>query len=32
MKLSQVFTKTHKEAPKDETAVSAQLLLRGGFI
>jgi len=32
MKLSQVFTKTHKEAPKDETAISAQLLLRGGFI
>ena len=32
MKLSQVFTKTHKEVPKDETAVSAQLLLRGGFM
>jgi prolyl-tRNA synthetase len=32
MKLSQLFTKTHKEVPKDETAVSAQLLLRGGFM
>ncbi|HUC86906.1 MAG TPA: aminoacyl--tRNA ligase-related protein [Candidatus Saccharimonadales bacterium] len=32
MKFSQLFTKTHKEAPKDETAASAQLLLRGGFM
>jgi prolyl-tRNA synthetase len=32
MRLSQLFTKTFKEAPKDETAVSAQLLLRGGFM
>lgn len=29
---SQLFTKTQKEAPKDEVAVNAQLLLRGGFI
>jgi prolyl-tRNA synthetase len=32
MRFSQLFTKTSKQAPKDETAVSAQLLLRGGFI
>ena len=32
MKLSQLFTKTIKEAPADETAVNAQLLIRGGFI
>jgi prolyl-tRNA synthetase len=32
MKLSHLFTKTHKEVPKDETAASAQLLLRGGFM
>jgi prolyl-tRNA synthetase len=32
MRLSQLFTKTHKEVPKDETAISAQLLLRSGFM
>lgn len=32
MKLSQHFTKTRREAPKDETSVSAQLLIRAGFI
>lgn len=32
MKQSQLFTKTIKEAPKDETAVNAQLLERGGFM
>lgn len=32
MKLSRLFTKTIKEAPSDETAVNAQLLIRGGFI
>ena len=32
MRLSKLFTKTQKQAPKDETATSAQLLLRAGFI
>ncbi|MEK7125241.1 MAG: aminoacyl--tRNA ligase-related protein [Patescibacteria group bacterium] len=32
MKLSQLFTKTLRDAPTDETAINAQLLLRGGFI
>ena len=32
MKFSQLFTKTLKEAPSDETAVNAQLLIRAGFI
>jgi len=32
MKLSQLFTKTLREAPTDETAINAQLLIRGGFI
>lgn len=32
MKQSQLFTKTKKETPKDETAKSAQLLLRAGFV
>ena len=32
MKQSQLFTKTLKEAPKDEESINAQLLLRGGFI
>ena len=32
MKLTQLFTKTLKEVPSDETAVNAQLLIRGGFI
>ena len=29
---SQLFTKTRKEAPKDELSKNAQLLTRGGFI
>ena len=32
MRQSQLFTKTRKEAPADETAKNAQLLIRGGFI
>lgn len=32
MKQSQIFSKTRKEAPKDEVAKNAQLLIRGGFI
>lgn len=32
MKQSQLFTKTLREAPADETAVNAQLLIRGGFV
>src|SRR3989338_2237915 len=32
MKLSQLFTKTLKEAPADEEAVNAKLLIRGGFV
>jgi prolyl-tRNA synthetase len=32
MRLSQNFTKTRKDAPKDETAKNAQLLVRAGFI
>lgn len=32
MKQSQLFTKTLKEAPKDEQSINAQLLERGGFI
>lgn len=32
MKLSQLFTKTLREAPKDETSVNAKLLERAGFI
>lgn len=32
MKQSHLFTKTLKQAPKDEIAVSARLLIRGGFI
>src|SRR3989344_2965150 len=32
MKFSQLFTKTIKEAPTDETAINAKLLIRGGFI
>ena len=32
MRQSQLFTKTRKEAPKDELAVSARLLARGGFV
>ena len=29
---SKLFTKTRKEAPKDEVAKNAQLLVRGGFV
>jgi prolyl-tRNA synthetase len=32
MKLSQNFTKTRKDAPAEETAKNAQLLIRAGFI
>lgn len=32
MRLSQLFTRTHKDAPADETARNAQLLIRAGFI
>lgn len=30
--MSQLFTKTRREAPADETAVNAALLIRGGFV
>ncbi len=32
MRQSQLFTKTRKEAPGDEVALNAQLLIRGGYI
>ncbi len=32
MRQSQLFTKTRKEAPSDETAKSAKLLIRAGFV
>lgn len=32
MRQSQVFTKTRREAPKDEEAKNAQLLIRAGFV
>lgn len=32
MRLSQLFTKTRKEAPADEESKNAQLLIRAGFI
>lgn len=32
MKQSQLFTRTRKEAPKDEVSKNAQLLIRGGFV
>ncbi len=32
MKLSQTFTKTRRQAPRDEAARNAQLLIRAGFI
>ena len=32
MRQSRLFTKTRREAPKDEVAKNAQLLIRGGFI
>src|SRR3990167_7345166 len=32
MQLSKLFTKTLREAPADELAINAQLLIRGGFV
>ena len=32
MRQSQLFTKTNKEAPKDEASINAQLLIKAGFI
>jgi prolyl-tRNA synthetase len=32
MKQSQLFTKTKKEAPKDEVSTNAQLLIKAGFV
>ena len=32
MKYTQLFTKTLKEAPADETAKNAQLLIRAGYV
>ena len=32
MRQSKLFTKTRKEAPKDEVAKNAQLLIRAGYI
>lgn len=32
MKVSQLFTKTRKDAPTDETAKNAQLLIKAGYI
>lgn len=32
MRLSQLFSKTRREEPKDEVAKNAKLLIRGGFI
>lgn len=32
MRQSQLFTKTRKDAPSDEVAKNAQLLVRGGFV
>lgn len=32
MKYSELFTRTRKEAPKDEESLNAKLLVRGGFI
>ena len=32
MRQSHLFTKTRKEAPKDEVAKNAQLLIRAGFV
>lgn len=32
MKQSKLFTKTKKEAPKDEVSINAQLLIRAGFV
>ncbi|MBI2003386.1 MAG: hypothetical protein HYS78_00150 [Parcubacteria group bacterium] len=32
MRLSQLFTKTLRESPKDEESINAKLLARGGFV
>ena len=32
MRQSQLFTKTRREAPKDEQAKNAKLLIRAGFV
>ena len=32
MRQSELFTKTKREAPKDEEAINAQLLIRAGFV
>lgn len=32
MRQSQLFTKTRKEAPKDETSKNAQMLIKAGFV
>lgn len=32
MRQSQLFTKTLREAPKDETSINAKLLIRAGFV
>jgi prolyl-tRNA synthetase len=32
MKMSQLFTKTRREAPRDEVSLNAQLLIRAGYI
>jgi prolyl-tRNA synthetase len=32
MKQSQLFTKTRREAPKDEVSLNAQLLIRAGYV
>lgn len=32
MRMSQLFTKTRREAPADETSLNAQLLIRAGYI
>jgi prolyl-tRNA synthetase len=32
MRQTALFTKTRKDAPKDEEAKNAQLLIRGGFV
>ena len=32
MRISKLFTKTRKEAPSDETAKNAQLLIRAGYV
>ena len=32
MRQSQLFTKTRKEAPSDEVAKNAELLIRAGYI